>query len=322
MKAIRVHQTGGPEVLQYEDVSTPEPGEGQVLIKVKAAGVNFIDIYHRIGLYQRPLPFTPGQEAAGVVEAVGPGVQEFKVGDQVAYSSHSGSYADYVVAPKTTLVPVPANLDLTSAAAVMLQGMTAHYLVYSTYPLKAGETALIHAAAGGVGLLLVQMAKQLGATVIGTVSTEEKAELAREAGADHVILYTKTDFEAETKRLTGGQGVPVVYDSVGKETFDKSLNVLKPRGYMVLFGQSSGKVPPIDPSILNTKGSLYLTRPSLGHYTADRQELLWRAGDLFKWLATGALKLRIDRQLPLAEAAEAHRLLAGRQTAGKLLLIP
>jgi NADPH2:quinone reductase len=292
------------------------------LIKVKAAGVNFIDIYHRIGLYQRPIPFTLGQEGAGIVEAIGPGVQSFKIGDHAAFASSPGAYAEYMVAPEEGVVPVPAELDLALAAAVLLQGMTAHYLVYSTYPLKAGETTLIHAAAGGVGLLLVQMAKKLGATVIGTVSTEEKAQLAREAGADHVILYTETDFEAETKRLTNGQGVPVVYDSVGKDTFEKSLNVLKPRGYMILFGQSSGKVPPVDPLLLNAKGSIYLTRPTMGHYLADRQELLWRAGDLFNWIAAGELKVRIDHQLPLAEAAEAQRLLASRQTAGKLLLIP
>jgi NADPH2:quinone reductase len=322
MKAIQVRQTGGPEVMQYEDVPTPEPGPGQVLVRVKAAGVNFIDIYHRIGLYGRPLPFVLGQEAAGVVEAVGPGVQEFKVGDHVASASCSGAYAEYITISEASLAPVPANLDLASAAAAILQGMTAHYLVHSTYPLKAGQTALIHAAAGGVGLLLVQMAKKLGATVIGTVSTEEKAKLAREAGADHLILYTQTDFEVETKRLTDGQGVDVVYDSVGRDTSEKSINLLKPRGYLVLFGQSSGKAPAIDPLTLSAKGSLYVTRPLLGHYIATRPELLWRTADLFNWLASGELKLRIDRQLPLAEAAEAHRLLAGRQTAGKLLLLP
>lgn len=322
MKAIQVHQKGGPEVLQYEDVPRPEPGEGQVLIKIKAAGVNFVDIYHRSGLYDLPLPFIPGLEAAGLIEAVGPGVTAFKAGDQVAYGSTARSYAEYVVAPQDKIVPVPAHVDLTSAAAVMLQGMTAHYLVYSTYPVKPGETILIHAAAGGVGLLLVQMAKKLGATIIGTVSTEAKAELARQAGADHVILYTQTDFEEETKRLTNGQGVPVVYDSVGQATFDKGLNVLKPRGYMVLFGQSGGRVSPVDLNILNPKGSLYVTRPSLGHYLLTREELLWRSGDLFKWLAAGELKLRIDHELPLSEAVEAHRLLGGRKTAGKLLLIP
>jgi NADPH2:quinone reductase len=322
MKAIQVHQKGGPEVLQYEDVPMPAPGEGQVLIRIKAAGVNFVDIYHRTGLYDLPLPFIPGLEAAGVVEAVGPGVTVFKTGDQVAYSSISRSYAEYVVAPQDKIVPVPAQVDLISAAAVMLQGMTAHYLVHSTYPVKSGETILVHAAAGGVGLLLTQMAKRLGATVIGTVSTEEKAELARQAGADHVILYTQSDFEAETKRLTNGQGVSVVYDSVGQATFDKGLNLLRPRGYMVLFGQSSGRVAPVDLNILNTKGSLYVSRPSLGHYLLTREELLWRSGDLFKWLAAGELSLRIERELPLSEAAEAHRLLGSRKTAGKLLLIP
>jgi NADPH2:quinone reductase len=322
MKAIRIYEFGGPEKLRYEEVPLPEPGGGEVRVKIEAAGVNFIDIYHRTGLYPLPLPATPGVEAAGVVEAVGPGVTELKVGDPVAYSSQPGAYAEYAVVPESKLVPVPAELDLTSAAAVMLQGMTAHYLTHSTYPLKAGETALVHAAAGGVGLLLVQVAKRLGATVIGTVSTEEKAQLAREAGADHVILYTQTDFEEETKRLTDGAGVHVVYDSVGKTTFDKSLNVLRPQGYLVLFGQSSGPVSSFDPAILNAKGSLFLTRPSLFHYVAKREDLLWRSGDLFKWLVAGELTLRIDQKLSLAEAAEAHRLLASRQTAGKLLLVP
>ena len=322
MKAIRVHEFGGPEALRYEDLPTPEPDQGEVLVKIAAAGVNYIDIYHRTGLYPLSLPITLGLEAAGVVEAVGPGVAEFKLGDPVAFSSQQGAYAEYVVVPAAKLVPVPAELDLNSAAAALLQGMTAHFLTHRTYPLKAGDVALIHAAAGGVGLLLVQMAKQLGATVIGTTSTEEKAQLVREAGADHVILYTQTDFETETKRLTEGRGVDVVYDSVGKTTFDKSLNVLRPRGLMVLFGQASGKVPPFDPGILATKGSLFLTRPMLFHHIATREDLLWHSGELFKWLAAGQLKLRIDRQLPLADAAEAHRLLESRQTAGKLLLIP
>jgi NADPH2:quinone reductase len=322
MKAIRIYEPGGPEKLRYEEVPLPEPGEGEVRVKIEAAGVNFIDIYHRTGLYPLSLPTTPGLEAAGVIEAVGPSVTELKVGDQVAYSSQLGAYAEYAIVPESQLVPVPPELDLASAAAVMLQGMTAHYLTHSTYPLKVGETALVHAAAGGVGLSLVQIAKRLGATVIGTVSTEEKAQLAREAGADHVILYTQTDFEEETKRLTDGAGVHVVYDSVGKTTFDKSLNVLRLRGYMVLFGQSSGPVPSFDPAILNAKGSLFLTRPVLFHYVAKREDLLWRSGDLFKWLAAGELTLRIDRKLSLAEAAEAHRLLASRQTAGKLLLVP
>lgn len=322
MKAIRIHKNGGPEVLRYEEIPLKEPGEGEVRVKIKAAGVNYVDIYHRTGLYALELPFTPGLEGAGVVDALGPGVTGLSVGDAVAYSSHLGAYAEYAIVPATRLVAVPPELDLISAAAVMLQGMTAHYLTHDTYPLKAGDIALIHAAAGGVGLLLVQIAKRLGATVIGTVSTEAKAELARKAGADHVILYTQTDFEAETQRLTGGHGVNVVYESVGKTTFDKSLNLLRPRGYLVLFGQASGPVPPLDPSILNTKGSLFLTRPSLTHYVASRQEMLQRAGDLFEWLKNGELSLRIDRQMPLAEAAEAQRLLASRQTAGKLLLIP
>lgn len=322
MKAIQIHNTGGPEVFRYDDVPVPEPGQGEVRVKIAAAGVNFIDIYHRTGLYSLPLPATPGLEAAGVVDAVGAGVTDFKPGDPVAYAGHIGAYAEYSVVPAAKLVPVPPEVDLAVAAAAMLQGMTAHYLVYSTYPLKAGETALIHAAAGGVGLLLVQVARQVGATVIGTVSTEEKAELARQAGANHVILYTQTDFEAETKRLTGNRGVDVVYDSVGRDTFDKSLNVLRLRGYMVLFGQSSGPVAPLDPNILNPKGSLYLTRPSLFHYIAGRDDLLWRAGDVLGWIKEGKLNVRIDRKLPLAQASEAHRLLAGRKTAGKLLLVP
>lgn len=322
MKAIRVHEFGGPEVLRYEDLPTPEPGQGEVLVRIAAAGVNYIDIYHRIGLYPLSLPITLGLEAAGIVEAVGSGVAEFKLGDPVAFSSQQGAYAEYIVVPAAKLVPVPVELDLNSAAAALLQGMTAHFLTHRTYPLKAGDVALIHAAAGGVGLLLVQMAKRLGATVIGTTSTEEKAQLVREAGADHVILYTQADFETETKRLTEGRGVDVVYDSVGKTTFDKSLNVLRPRGLMVLFGQASGKVPPFDPGILATKGSLFLTRPMLFHHIATREDLLWHSGELFKWLTTGQLKLRIDHQLPLADAAEAHRLLESRQTAGKLLLIP
>ncbi len=322
MLAIRVHQTGGPEQLQTEEISIPTPAENEILVKIHAAGVNFIDIYHRIGLYPLPLPFTPGLEAAGTVEAVGSNVTDFAVGDRVAYSSQLGAYAEYAVVPAEKAVPVPADVSLTDAAAIMLQGMTAHYLVFSTYPLQPGETALIHAAAGGVGLLLVQLAKKAGATVIGTVSTAEKAALATAAGADHIIRYTETDFEAETMRLTDGRGVDVVYDSVGQATFDKSLNVLRNRGYMVLFGQSSGPVPPFDLGELNRKGSLFVTRPSLFHYIAERKDLLWRAGDLFQWLADGSLKLRIDRTLPLAQAAEAHQLLAGRKTAGKVLLQP
>jgi NADPH2:quinone reductase len=324
MHTIRVHEFGSPEVLRYEEAPIPEPGDGQVRVKVEAAGVNFIDVYHRTGQYPVELPFTPGVEAAGVVDAVGPGVADLNVkeGDRVAYAMQLGSYADYAIVPAWKLVPLPDDLDTRQAAAVMLQGMTAHYLSYSTYPLQPGETALIHAAAGGVGQLLVQLAKRRGARVIGTVSTEEKARLAKEAGADEVILYTQVDFEEEVRRLTAGRGVDVVYESVGRDTFDKSLNCLRPRGYLVLYGQASGAVPPLDPQVLNAKGSLFLTRPSLAHYVADREELLWRAGDLFEWIAAGELDVRIDKTFPLAEAAEAHRYLEGRQTKGKVLLIP
>jgi NADPH2:quinone reductase len=322
MKAIRVHEYGDPEVLRYEEAPLPEPGAGEARVKIEAAGVNFIDIYHRTGKYPGQLPITLGTEGAGMLDAIGPGVSDLKPGDRVAYAMQQGAYAEYAVVPASKLVLIPDNVDTREAAAVMLQGMTAHYLCYSTYPLQPGETALIHAAAGGVGLLLVQVAKRCGARVIGTVSTEEKARLAREMGADEVILYTQADFEAETRRLTAGQGVDVVYDSVGKTTFDKSLNCLKPRGYLVLFGQSSGPVPPLDPQVLNAKGSLFLTRPTLGHYMANRKELLERAGDLFEWMASGELHVRIDQSFPLAEAAEAHRYLEARKTKGKLLLVP
>ncbi len=322
MKAIQVKENGGVEQLRLAEITTSTPGNGEVLVKIHAAGVNFIDIYHRTGLYPLPKPFTPGLEAAGIVEAIGDGVTSVAVGDRVAYSTQRGAYAEFAVVPESALVPVPAEVSLTDAAAVMLQGMTAHYLAFSTFPLKKGDTALIHAAAGGVGLLLVQMAKKAGATVIGTVSTEEKAALAKEAGADHVIRYTQTDFAAETRRLTDGDGVEVVYDSVGQATFEKSLTVLKPRGMMVLFGQSSGPVPPFNLGALNTLGSLYITRPSLFHYIASREDLLWRSGDVLSWLKEGSLKLRIDRTIPLADAAEAHTLLAARKTAGKVLLIP
>jgi NADPH2:quinone reductase len=322
MKAIRVHQYGDPEVLRYEETPLPEPGAGEARVKIEAAGVNFIDIYHRTGKYPGQLPITLGTEGAGMVDAIGPGVSDLKPGDRVAYAMQRGAYAEYAVVPASKLVLIPDNVDTRQAAAVMLQGMTAHYLCYSTYPLQPGETALIHAAAGGVGLLLVQVAKRCGARVIGTVSTEEKARLAQDVGADEIILYTQADFEAETRRLTAGQGVDVVYDSVGKTTFDKSLNCLKPRGYLVLFGQSSGPVPPLDPQVLNAKGSLFLTRPTLGHYMANRKELLERAGDLFEWMASGELHVRIDQTFPLAEAAEAHRYLEARKTKGKLLLVP
>ena len=322
MKGIRVHATGGPEVLRYEDIPDRSPGVGEVLVRLEAVGVNFIDVYQRTGLYTRPLPFTPGLEGAGVVAGVGPDVTGLAVGDRVAYPGVPGAYAEFAVAPAARVVKVPEGIDARTAAAVMLQGITAHYLVHSTYPLRSGEWALVHAGAGGVGLLLIQMAKRIGAHVIGTVSTEAKADLARAAGAEHVILYTQQDFEVETKRLTEGRGVQVVYDSVGKTTFDKSLNVLAPRGYMVLFGQSSGPVPPFDPQMLNTKGSLFLTRPTSAHYIATREELLKRAGDLFAWIKAGRLTVRIERLLPLAQAAEAHRLLESRQTAGKVLLTP
>lgn len=322
MYAIRVHEFGGLESLRYEEAATPEPGAGEARVKIEAAGVNFIDIYHRTGQYPSELPITPGMEGAGVVDAVGPEVEHVQVGDRVAYAMQPGSYAEYAIVQGWKLVPMPDDLDAQRAAAVMLQGMTAHYLSHSTYPLQPGDTALIHAAAGGVGHLLVQMAKQRGARVIGTVSTEEKARLVREAGVDDVILYTQTDFEEETKRLTDGEGVNVVYDSVGKTTFDKSLNCLKPRGYLVLYGQSSGAVSAFDPQILNRKGSLFLTRPSLGHYVADRAELLQRTGDLFEWIANDELEVRIDKTFPLVEAPEAHRYMEGRKTKGKLLLIP
>ena len=322
MKAIRAHQHGGPEVLQLDDLPLPEPGPGQARVKVGAAGVNFIDIYQRSGAYQGKMPLPMGLEGAGTVEAVGPNVTEVKVGDRVAWTGVPGSYATDALIPADRLVSLPEKLSFEDGAAAMLQGMTAHYLVTTTYPLKPGDSCLVHAAAGGVGLLLCQMAKMRGARVIGTVSTEAKAKLARDAGADEVIRYTEQDFEAEVKRLTDGQGLNVVYDSVGKDTFDKSLNCLAPRGYLVLFGQSSGPVAPVDPQILNSKGSLFLTRPSLFHYTATRPELLQRANDVLGWIAAGTLRLRIERSYPLAEAAEAHRALAGRQTTGKVLLLP
>jgi NADPH2:quinone reductase len=322
MRSIRVQETGGPGALQIEEVPMPEPAPGEARVKVAASGLNFIDVYHRMGRYPLETPFTPGMEAAGVVDAVGPDVTEVSIGDRVAYAMVRGSYAEYALVPAWRLVSVPEGLDLFQAGGVMLQGMTAHYLSHSTYPLSPGETALVHAAAGGVGQLLVQIAKRQGARVIGTVSTEEKERLAREAGADEVIRYTEMGFEAETKRLTGGAGVEVVYDSVGKTTFEGSMNCLKRRGYLVLYGQSSGPAPPLDPLVLSRKGSLFLTRASLGDYTADREELLSRAGDLFAWIAAGELKVRIDRTFPLAEAGEAHRYIEDRKTKGKVLLIP
>jgi NADPH:quinone reductase len=322
MKAVRIHEFGGPEVMQYEEVPTPTPGAGQVLVKLAASGLNFIDVYQRTGLYPNDLPYGLGLEGSGTVAAVGAGVSGLREGDPVAYTGVPGSYAEYVLAPADHLVRMPDGLDVKVGAAAMLQGMTAHYLAYTTYPLKAGDTCLIHAAAGGVGLILVQMAKQCGARVIGTVSTEEKAALAREAGADEMILYTQQDFETEVKRLTDGKGVQVIYDSVAKDTFDKGLNCLAPLGYMVLYGQSSGPIPPFDPAILNAKGSLFLTRPSLFHYIADRGSLEKRAGDVLGWIASGALKLRMEHMFALSDVAQAHRSLEGRKTTGKVLLIP
>jgi NADPH2:quinone reductase len=322
MKAVRVHKYGGPEVLTREDIPVPEPKAGEARVKIEAIGLNFIDIYQRTGLYPLQTPFTLGMEGAGVVDAVGEGVREVKQSDRVAYAMILGSYAEYAIVPAGKLAPLPANIDAQSGAALMLQGMTAHYLTHDTYALKKGESALIHAAAGGVGLLLIQIAKQLGATVIGTVSTEAKAQLAKDAGADHVVLYTQTDFRDAVKKITDGRGVHVVYDSVGQSTFDKSLDCLRPRGYLVLFGQSSGPVPPFDAGRLAAKGSLFLTRPTLVHYTLDRTELLKRAGDLFNWTAAGKLKLRIEKTFPLAEVAQAHRDLEGRKTTGKIVLLP
>ena len=322
MKSIRVHQFGGLDALKVEDVPVPEPGEGEARVKVEVIGVNFLDIYQRMGRYQGAMPFTLGQEAAGIVDAVGPNVADVKPGDRVAYASVQGSYAEYAIVPAWRLVSIPAGVDFQQAAAAMVQGITAHYLTHGTYPLRAGETALVHAAGGGTGALLVQVAKLCGARVIGTVSNEEKAGIAREAGADEVILYTQTDFETEVKRLTNNKGVDVVYDSVGKDTFDKSLNCLRPRGYMVLYGASSGAVPAMDPMVLLAKGSLYLTRPYIGHYAADRAELHERTDDVFNWIANRKLKIRIDKTFPLADVAEAHRYLEDRQSKGKVLLIP
>ncbi len=323
MKAIRVHESGGPEVLSYEDVEVPEPSPGQARVRLAASGVNFIDVYQRMGIYPMDLPFTLGQEGAGEVEAVGEGVEEVLPGDHVAFAGAMGSYAEYIVAPVERLVPFNVTLvEARVAAAIMLQGMTAHYLTHSTFPLQEGQTALVHAAAGGVGLLLCQLAKLRGASVIGTVSTEEKAKLAKSAGADEVILYTEQDFAEETKRITGGEGVHVVYDSVGKDTFAKSLDSLRPRGYLVLFGGSSGQVPPVDLQILNQKGGLYVTRPSLVQYTATREELLWRAQTLFTWIGQNNLDVRIGGTYRLSEADQAHRDLEGRKTTGKLILIP
>ncbi len=320
MRAMRVHAPGGPEAITLDQIDRPAPGAGEALVRVEWAGVNFIDVYKRSGIYKVPAPFTLGEEGAGVVESVGAGVSEVKPGDRVAWASVIGAYADYAVVKTARLVPVPRDVDTKLAAAVMLQGMTAHYLAASLYPLKAGDRCLVHAAAGGVGLLLVQIAKRRGAFVIGTAGSPEKMELARKAGADEVINYTSQDFAAETKRITGGRGVQVVYDSVGKTTFLGGLDVLAPRGVMALFGQSSGPVAPLDPQVLNQKGSLFLTRPTLAHYTATREELLWRAKDLFDWIGRGELTVRVGAEYALADVAEAHRALEGRRTTGKVVL--
>ncbi len=322
MKAVRVHTPGGPDVLKYEDVPEPQPKAGEAIVRIDAAGLNYVDVYYRSGLYKAELPMTLGLEAGGTVTAVGPNVTEVKVGDKVAYTGVAGAYAQFAAVPAQRLVVLPASVSTRQGAAAMLQGMTAHYLACSTHPLKKGDTCLVHAAAGGVGLLLCQIAKMRGARVIGTVSTEEKAKLAREAGADEVILYTKQDFEAEVKRLTSGKGVQVVYDSVGKTTFDKGFNCLALRGLMVLYGQSSGPLGPFDPQVLNAKGSLFLTRPSLVHHVATRDELLARAGDVLGWIRDGKLRLRTEFEFALKDAAEAHRALEGRKTTGKVLLIP
>jgi NADPH2:quinone reductase len=322
MKAIRIHAAGGPDVMRLDDVPQPAPKAGEALVKVDAAGLNYIDVYFRSGQYKAEYPLTLGLEAGGTVAAVGPNVSEVKVGDKVAYTGVPGAYAEFAVVPAARLVVLPAGVSTRHGAAAMLQGMTAHYLAISTYPLKAGDTCLVHAAAGGVGLLLCQIAKMRGARVIGTVSTDEKAKLAREAGADEVIIYTRQDFEAEVKRLTGNQGVQVVYDAVGKTTWEKSLNSLAPRGTMALYGQSSGPIGTIDPGILNTKGSLFLTRPSLNHHIASRAELTQRAGDVLGWIRDGKLKMRMEFEFPLKDAAAAHMALEGRQTTGKVLLVP
>jgi NADPH:quinone reductase len=322
MKAIRVHEHGGPGVLKLETVPDPVPAAGQALVRLEAVGVNFIDCYFRKGAYPTALPFTPGSEGAGVVVAIGAGVSDVAVGDRVASQGFSGAYAQLAVAPADRLVVLPDGLSARDGAAAMLQGMTAHYLAASTHTLQAGDCCLVHAAAGGVGLLLCQIARRHGAFVIGTVSTEEKAALARDAGANETILYTKQDFVAEVKRITGGAGVQVVYDSVGATTFLPGLDCLAPRGMMVLFGQSSGAVAPIDPQLLNGKGSIFLTRPTLGHYVATPAELRWRAGEVLGWIRDGSLRLRIDRELPLARAADAHRALEARETSGKVLLVP
>lgn len=322
MFAVRIHETGGPEVLRYEEIDTPQPGAGQVRVKLHAIGINFIDTYHRTGLYKLPLPATLGREGAGVVDAVGENVSDAKIGERVAFVLDAPAYAEYAIVPAHRIVRVPDAVSFEDAAAVLLQGITAHYLCFSTYPLKRDEWCLIHAAAGGAGQLTVQVAKLCGARVIGTCSTEEKARVARAAGCDDVILYSQTDFVSEVKRITDGKGVPVVYDSVGKDTWEGSLNCLSPRGMLVLWGNASGAVPPIDPLLLMSKGSLFMTRPTLGHYIATREEYETRARDLFQWLAEGKLRVRIDKTFALHDAAAAHRYLESRAAMGKVLLIP
>jgi NADPH2:quinone reductase len=322
MKAVQINEYGGPEALRYQEVPDLAPSDGEALVDIQAAGVNYTDVYSRAGINPGPpLPRTIGVEGAGTVRAVAPGVSDVAVGDVVAYCSIAGSYAEQAVVPASRLIKMPSGLDARAGAAVMLQGMTAHYLCYSTYPVKPGDRTLIHAGAGGVGLLLIQMVKSLGGYVFSTVSTDAKADLAREAGADQVILYTQQDFAEEVKKATNGEGVQVVYDSVGKTTFDQSLSCLAPRGYLVLYGQASGAVPPMDPRVLGN-GSLFLTRPGLGDYTATREELEQRAGDILGWVQSGQLNLRVEHVFPLAEASEAHRQLEGRATTGKVLLVP
>ena len=319
MKAIRIHSFGGPEVLQCDEIAVSEPGENQALVRVKAAGVNYIDAYHRSGLYKVALPFTTGVEGAGIIEKEGPGC-EFSPGTRVAWTMTPGANAEFAVVPSARLVPIPDELGFDSAAAVMLQGMTAHYLSETTFPAKSGDIAVVHAGAGGTGLLLIQMLKRRGTTVYTTVSTKEKAALAKQAGADETILYKDVDFAARVRELTGGKGVNVVYDSVGLATYQGDLEILRPRGMLVLFGQSSGKVPPIDPIILSDKGSLFLTRPSLAHHTAERKELLARATKVLSWVQDGTLRLRVERRYPLTDVAQAHRDLESRTTTGKLLI--
>jgi NADPH2:quinone reductase len=320
MRAVRLHAPGGAEALVVETVPVPRPGAGEALVRLEAAGVNFIDVYKRTGLYPIPLPATLGEEGAGTVVAVGDGVADVQVGDRVAWAGVIGAYADHAIVPAARLVPLPEGVSAAQGAAVMLQGMTAHYLTASTYPLRDGDRCLVHAAAGGVGLLLVQMAKRRGAFVIGTAGSDDKAELARAAGADEVIVYTRDDFVARTRRITGGAGLQVVFDSVGRTTFLPGLDLLAPRGMMVLFGQSSGPVAPLDPQVLAQKGSLVLTRPVMGHYVLTREELLWRAGELFAWIAAGELSVRVGAEFALDDAVEAHRALEGRRTTGKVLL--